>query len=112
VISTLAADDESGPSEPYTYGYQLQDEEGNTVSRQETSDGNGAVRGSYSYTDTQGLRRTVNYVADAGGYRAEVQTNEPGTANANPADVSITAEEPPAAVVAAYLNPQIRRTRK
>lgn len=106
-----AVEEYSGPSEPYTFGYQLQDEEGNSASRQESSDGN-TVTGSYSYTDIQGLKRTVNYVADENGYRATVETNEPGTANANPADVQINAEEPPAAVVAAYINPQIRRTRK
>jgi hypothetical protein len=103
------AEENYGPAEPYNYGYQTQDEEGNAVSRQETSDGSGTVRGSYSYTDTQGLNRIVEYIADAGGFRASVQTNEPGTANANPADVQITAQEPPAAVVAAYINPPSKR---
>ncbi len=42
-----------GPAEPYNYGYQTTDEQGNSVTRQEVSDGNGAVRGSYSYTDIQ-----------------------------------------------------------
>ena len=32
----------------------------------------------------------VEYVADAAGYRATVKTNEPGTANANPADVQVS----------------------
>ncbi len=41
-----------GPAEPYNYGYQTTDELGNSVTRQEISDGNG-VRGSYSYTDIQ-----------------------------------------------------------
>ncbi|CAG2173742.1 unnamed protein product, partial [Oppiella nova] len=81
-----------GPAEPYTYGYQSTDEQGNTLSRSETSDGSGAVRGSYSYTDANGLNRIVEYVADAGGYRATVKANEPGTANANPADVQVNNE--------------------
>jgi len=101
-----------GPAEPYNYGYQTTDEQGNSVTRQEVSDGNGAVRGSYSYTDIQGLNRIVEYIADAAGYRATVKTNEPGTANANPADVQVTADEPPAAVVAAYINPPQKLIRR
>jgi len=40
--------------------------------------------------DALGLSRIVDYVADDAGYRAAIRTNEPGTANANPADVSIS----------------------
>ncbi|CAG2117965.1 unnamed protein product [Medioppia subpectinata] len=104
-------EEQYGPAEPYTFGFQSSDEQGNQLSRSETSDGSGAVRGSYSYTDANGLNRIVEYVADAGGYRATVKTNEPGTANANPADVQINAEEPPSAVqqiVAAYSTPKAR----
>lgn len=104
-VFTSVSEEISGPAEPYTFGYQTSDEEGNQASRQETSDGSGNVRGSYSYTDIQGLNRIVDYIADDGGYRANIRTNEPGTANANPADVKIQAEEPPAAVVARYANP-------
>ena len=46
------------------------------------------------------MYRKVEYVADENGYRATITTNEPGTANANPADVKIYAKEPPASVYA------------
>lgn len=75
--------------QPYTFGFQSTDELGNTLSRSETADGSGTVTGSYSYLDAEGLTRVVEYVADAAGYRATVKTNEPGTANANPADVQV-----------------------
>jgi hypothetical protein len=75
--------------EPYTYAFQSVDEFGTALNRQESSDASGVVTGSYGYTDAQGLQRIVEYIADAGGFRASVKTNEPGTANANPADVII-----------------------
>lgn len=43
-----------------------------------------------------GVYREVEYTADSSGFHANIKTNEPGTANENPADVYITAEEPPA----------------
>jgi hypothetical protein len=58
------------------------------------------------------LNRIVEYIADAAGFRATVKTNEPGTANANPADVQVSADEPPAAVVAAYINPPQKLIRR
>ncbi|GFY46439.1 cuticle protein 16.8 [Trichonephila inaurata madagascariensis] len=36
----------------------------------------------------------VHYVADHGGFRAEVKTNEPGTANQNPATVHLISDAP------------------
>ncbi|XP_054160223.1 larval cuticle protein A3A-like [Oppia nitens] len=104
-----------GPAEPYSFGFQSTDEQGNSLSRQEQSDGSGAVKGSYSYVDSNGLNRIVEYIADSAGYRATVKTNEPGTANANPADVQIAAEEPPSAVqqlVAAYSTPRANKLNK
>jgi hypothetical protein len=101
----------SGPPEPYTFGFQSTDEFGTILSRSETADGSGAVKGSYSYTDADGLNRIVEYIADAAGYRASVKTNEPGTANANPADVQIIAEDAPSQVQAkiqAYSVPKAR----
>ncbi|XP_013782761.1 cuticle protein 16.8-like [Limulus polyphemus] len=79
--------------EPYNFGYETTDEFGNLQSRHEEADGTGVVRGSYGYTDVYGIYRQVEYVADADGYRAVVKTNEPGTANANPANVEVFAEE-------------------
>ncbi|XP_013779120.1 glycine-rich protein 23-like [Limulus polyphemus] len=84
---------------PYDFGYDVQDELGTTLSRWEKGDGSGTVVGTYGYTDPYGVYRWVQYQADGNGFTANVKTNEPGTANQNPADVIITAEEPPAAVV-------------
>lgn len=54
--------------------------------------------------DADGHSRTVNYVADAAGFRATVETNEPGTKTSAPADTqyfSSSAEVRPAAVAPA-----------
>lgn len=64
------------------------------MSRSEQGDGNGAVTGSYSLAEADGRQRIVEYVADAAGFRATVKTNEPGTANANPADVEMQSSAP------------------
>ena len=45
--------------------------------------------GSYGLRDIDGRTRVVNYVADAGGYRANIQTNEPGVEPKDPAAVLI-----------------------
>ncbi|CAL1291480.1 unnamed protein product [Larinioides sclopetarius] len=60
--------------------------------REESGDGGHAVRGSYGFTDARGIHRQVHYVADHGGFRAEVKTNEPGTANQNPAAVHMISD--------------------
>ena len=57
------------------------------------------MSGSYGLRDADGRIRTVNYVADAHGYRASISTNEPGTdvkqdpaaANFNLGEVSVPA---------------------
>lgn len=61
--------------------------------REEVSDGV-AVKGSYGFADARGIRRRVNYIADVAGFRADVLTNEPGTANQNPAAVRIISDAP------------------
>ncbi|XP_076307727.1 cuticle protein 10.9-like [Tachypleus tridentatus] len=81
--------------EPYNFGFQTADEFGTQLSRQETGDGSGAVTGSYGYADANGIWRQVRYVADGAGFRAEVDTNEPGTDNQNPADVIVSANPAP-----------------
>lgn len=53
------------------------------------------MKGSYGYYNADGVYRTVYYVADKGGFRANLKTNEPGTDNQNPADVQVTAYAPP-----------------
>ncbi|XP_076374010.1 uncharacterized protein LOC143258641 [Tachypleus tridentatus] len=84
---------------PYNFGYDVQDELGTALSRWESGDGSGAVSGSYGYTDPLGVYRWVQYQADGNGFVANIKTNEPGTANQNPADVTLSAEEPPVAVI-------------
>ncbi|GIX67271.1 uncharacterized protein CEXT_791331 [Caerostris extrusa] len=51
-------------------------------------------QGSYGYTDNKGIARQVHYVADKAGFRAQVKTNEPGTANQNPAAVQVISNDP------------------
>ncbi|CAM1309371.1 Uncharacterised protein g5126 [Pycnogonum litorale] len=82
---------QTGEPIPHSFSYSNTDEYGNTQSREEVGDGYGNVRGSYSYQNANGVGRSVNYVSDKAGYRAEIVTNEPGTDNQNPADVKITA---------------------
>lgn len=36
------------------------------------------MRGSYGYTDANGIYRHVDYVADQNGFRANIKSNEPG----------------------------------
>ncbi|XP_003743680.1 cuticle protein 8 [Galendromus occidentalis] len=69
----------------YSFGYQSVDEHGNRQSRQEQGDANNFKKGSYSFTDVYGISRRVDYVADHGGFRATINTNEPGTAPSAPA---------------------------
>lgn len=73
----------------------------------EQGDGSGSVQGSYGYTDNQGLFRQVDYVADAGGFRASVRTNEPGTDDGkeNPADVNLATQPSPQGVQEQYTRP-------
>lgn len=72
----------------YSFGY---DEAGATGGsfRHEKSDALGNRVGSYGLTGADGRVRIVNYVADANGYRANVQTNEPGTESRDTAAVAM-----------------------
>ncbi|KAM7301819.1 cuticle protein 10.9-like [Ixodes scapularis] len=72
--------------QPYSFGYDNVDEFGTRLTRQETGDEFNNKVGSYGYVDAHGVARTVNYVADALGFRATVETNEPGTKTSAPAD--------------------------
>lgn len=76
------------PPQPYKFGYEVKDHEGSQY-RHESGDGHGNVHGSYGYVDHKGIHREVHYVADHKGFRAQIKTNEPGTANQDPADVKI-----------------------
>ncbi|CAN7996628.1 unnamed protein product, partial [Ixodes hexagonus] len=77
------------PPQPYSFSYDNTDEFGTRISQEETGDENNNKVGSYSYTDPDGVHRTVKYVADADGFRVTVETNEPGTKTSNPADAQI-----------------------
>lgn len=83
---------------PYTFGYRIQDKHGNVQARQEEVDPDGRAVGSYSFMDSNGIFRRVEYIADANGFRAIVNTNEPGTSGINPAHVLISREETPPTV--------------
>ncbi|CAG2114379.1 unnamed protein product [Medioppia subpectinata] len=93
-INPIAVREEHHAPEPYTYAFTSVDEFGTQLGRQEQADGSGTVTGSYSLSDPDGRQRVVEYIADAAGFRATVRTNEPGTANANPADVQIHSTAP------------------
>ncbi|KAG1650237.1 Cuticle protein 16.8 [Nymphon striatum] len=89
------ADDYAEPK-PYEFGFNTKDEQNSEINRQESGDGYGNVKGSYGYTDGYGIYRQVEYTADDYGFKANIKTNEPGTANQNPADVSIYSDAAPA----------------
>nr|XP_015903800.1 cuticle protein 10.9 isoform X2 [Parasteatoda tepidariorum] len=80
---------------PYSFNYLAQGDEGSS-GHQESGDGAGNVQGSYTVTDLDGRSRVVEYVADAGGFRAVVKTNEPGTDNSAPANVIVESSSPDA----------------
>ncbi|GBM67607.1 hypothetical protein AVEN_44754-1 [Araneus ventricosus] len=83
----------------YSFDYKATDEEGNVHYRQEQAYASGRVKGSYGYTDIEGLYRTVSYVADSSGFHAFITTNEPGVDDKeSPADVNLIAREPPAGI--------------
>ena len=67
-----------GQAEPFAFDFNTQDNSGNGQYRKEESDKNGVVRGSYGYTDANGIYRHVEYVADQDGFRANIKSNEPG----------------------------------
>lgn len=79
----------------YEFVYDIVDPLGATNSRSETGDATGRKQGSYTLTDIDGRARRVQYVADKQGFRASVDTNEPGTALSAPANVIINSPYPP-----------------
>jgi len=83
------------PPEPYSFGYDINDGYGGALNQQETGDAHGNKKGSYGYKDAYGIYRQVDYVADDYGFRATIKTNEPGTANQDPASVQLQSSAPP-----------------
>ncbi|KAH9371581.1 hypothetical protein HPB48_022977 [Haemaphysalis longicornis] len=94
------------------FGYDNTDEFGTRIYHTEQSDASNTKTGSYGYRDEYGIFRRVNYVADANGFRATIDTNEPGTApgrsadavfNAKPVAAPVRAKSAASAPIAAYL---------
>jgi len=71
----------------YAFGYNEDHSTGGTFRREQG--GPGVQVGSYGLRDIDGRVRVVNYVADAAGFRANIQTNEPGVEPKDPAAVLI-----------------------
>ncbi|KAH9371602.1 hypothetical protein HPB48_017848 [Haemaphysalis longicornis] len=84
------------PPQPYSFGYDNVDEFGTKTYHKEQGDASNAKTGSFGYTDASGLYRRVNYVADAGGFRAKIDTNEPGTLPGASADAVFNSNPRPA----------------
>lgn len=81
--------------------------------RRESGNAAGQVVGSYGLRTADGRLRTVNYIADDGGFRAAINTNEPGVEPKDPAAVTINkpvivAAAPVAPVYAAPAAPIIQ----
>ena len=84
-IAALAAPAVDEAPSPYSFGFEEQNVN-HTLTRQETGDAQGVIRGQYSYIDLNGLTRVVVYVADpVNGFQAEVKSNEPGLISSAPA---------------------------
>jgi len=62
----------------YAFAYDIKNGYGAVNGRKE-SGGHGGVVGSYYIGDIDGRHRSVHYVADKLGFRAQIKTNEPGT---------------------------------
>ncbi|XP_064455068.1 uncharacterized protein LOC135366327 [Ornithodoros turicata] len=108
-LFAVAAAQVEGPPQPYAFNYDSTDEFGTRLFHSESGDEGNRKTGSYGYLDANGVQRTVNYVADENGFRATVDTNEPGTKAENPADVQFNANPlpnpEPAKAVAAVARP-------
>jgi len=83
----------SGDPEPYSFSYIAEGYDGKSA-REESSDGSGTVKGFYRILGADGIQRLVNYIADENGFRASIQTNEPGTESKSPANVNFESSQP------------------
>ncbi|XP_017492820.1 PREDICTED: adult-specific rigid cuticular protein 15.7-like [Rhagoletis zephyria] len=96
----------------YAFGYNEDHATGGTFRKEQG--GPGVQIGSYGLRDADGRVRTVNYVADALGYRASISTNEPGVDPAQPAAATTLNGAAPlapavaVAPVAAYAAPVVK----
>ncbi|KAI1303186.1 Adult-specific rigid cuticular protein 15.7 [Halotydeus destructor] len=63
----------------YEFKYDISGPYGDANARGESGDAYGNKRGFYTLQEADGRLRRVDYIADASGFRVNVQTNEPGT---------------------------------
>jgi hypothetical protein len=89
----------------YAFGYNEDHSTGGTFRRE--SGGPGFQQGSYGLRDADGRQRIVNYVADGLGFRANIQTNEPGVEPKDPAAVLINKAAPVVAAAPVLAAPAI-----
>lgn len=96
-------EDPIGPPQPYSFSYDITNDFGTRLSQSESGDANNVKTGTYSYSEANGIFRNVQYIADKDGFRATIDTNEPGTKSSAPADVVINSQAsdvaPPATTV-------------
>ena len=78
----------------YNFGYDIKRPSGASNFRKESGDAHGNKVGSYGLVDIDGRQRIVSYVADEHGFRAKIDTNEPGTGNKDAADTIINGADP------------------
>ncbi|XP_067128339.1 cuticle protein 14-like [Centruroides vittatus] len=90
----------------YNFGYNEDHTTGGTF-RREAGDVLGNKVGSYGLRDADGRLRIVSYVADAAGFRANIQTNEPGTEPKDPAATLINKGVAAVPAVAAPIAPAV-----
>ncbi|XP_064454844.1 cuticle protein 16.8-like [Ornithodoros turicata] len=105
----IALAQEEDPPQPYHFNYDSTDELGNRLTQTETGDEANRKVGTYGFQTADGTFRKVDYVADENGFRATVDTNEPGTKAENPADVQLNANPRPNPVVAPVSAPLVAR---
>ncbi|KAF8791511.1 Cuticle protein 10.9 like protein [Argiope bruennichi] len=111
-IKTLRVEKENEISNPYEFGYQMNDGNGTTQHRQEIRQENGDVKGSYGYIDPYGVYRKVEYYTDETGYHAKVSSNEPGLLNKNSANTIFVVENPPAAALLSRERPSVKNSKQ
>ncbi|KAH7966871.1 hypothetical protein HPB49_020211 [Dermacentor silvarum] len=93
---SFARQEQYYPPQPYSFGYDNADEYGTKSFHKEQGDASNTKTGAYGYSDANGIYRQVKYIADAGGFRAKIDTNEPGTEPGASADATYTGRPLPA----------------
>ncbi|XP_064454842.1 cuticle protein 16.8-like [Ornithodoros turicata] len=105
----IAVAQENFPPQPYSFSFDSTDEFGTRLTQTESGDEGNRKTGTYGYQSADGTYRKVDYVADENGFRATVDTNEPGTKAESPADVQFNANPQPNPVGAPVAAPVVAR---